>query len=100
MAIRKRCQRGVRHELGGVVRDALVHGIFAAHFDVAAERDGVDAVVGVAFAEAERRLPKPMANDLHAHAQPLGHGIVAELVDQDHESEDDDDGDSEVKNQT
>ena len=34
-----------------------------------------------------------MEKTLDPYAQPLGHGVVAELVDQDHEAEDDDDGD-------
>ena len=65
-----------------------VHGILAAHLDVAAERDRVDAVVGLAAAEADQPLAEADGELLHPHAQPLGHGIVAKLVDQDHEAQD------------
>ena len=74
------------HELARIVR-ALVHGVLAAHLDVAAERDGVDSIVGVAFAEADKPLAESNGELLHPHSQPLGHAIVAELVDQDHEAQ-------------
>ena len=79
------------HELARIV-GALVHGILAAHLDVAAERDGVDAVVGLASAEADQPLAESNGELLHSHAQQLGHGIVAKLVDQDHEAQNGDDG--------
>ena len=78
---------GMIHEFARIIR-ALVHGILAAHFDVAAERDGVDAIVGLAFAETHQPLAESDGELFHAHAQPLGHHIVAKLVDQDHEAED------------
>ena len=74
------------HELGGIV-GVLVHRIFAAHLHIAAERDGGDAVIGVAAAETDEALAEADGKHLDAHAQPLGHGIVAELVDEDHEPE-------------
>jgi hypothetical protein len=43
---------GVREEFRRIA-GALVHGILAAHLDVAAERDGADAVVGISLAVAE-----------------------------------------------
>ena len=76
-----------------------IHRIFAAHLDVAAERNGVDAVVGFAAAEAHKPFAESNGELLHAHAQQLGHGIVAELVDQDHEAKDGDhrnNGDKEI----
>src|ERR1700676_1175331 len=76
------------HELAGIV-GALVHRILAAHLDVATERDRVDSIVGVAFAEADQPLAESDGELLPPPppAQPLGHGIVAELVDQDHETQ-------------
>ena len=87
MAIRKRCQRGMREELTGIA-GALIHGILAAHFHVAAEGDGADAVVGVAAAEAEQALAKSDGENLDSHAQQLRDGVVAEFMNQNHESQD------------
>ncbi len=75
------------------IAGALVHGILATHLDVAAEWNGADAVVGVPFAEAEQPLAEPNGEDFDSYTQPLGHSIVAQLMDQDHEAEDDDDRD-------
>ena len=69
------------------IAGALVHGILAAHLHVTAQRNGVDAIVGFAFAEADQPLAESDGELLHANAQQLGHGIVAELVDQNHEPE-------------
>ncbi len=76
----------VGHELGRIA-GALVHGILAAHLHVAAQRDGVDAIVGVALAEADQPLAESNGELLHPDPQQLGHGIVAELVDQNHEAQ-------------
>ena len=69
----------VIHELARIVR-ALVHGILAAHFYVAAERDCVYAIVGLALAETHKPFAESDGELLHADAQPLGHHIVAKLV--------------------
>ena len=66
----------------------LVHRILATHLHVAAERNGVDAVIGLASPDAEQTFSESNSELLHTHAQQLGDGIVAELVDQNHESED------------
>ena len=83
---------GVIHELPGIV-GALIHGILAAHLDVAAEWDGVDAIVGLAAAESDQPSAEADGELLDAHPEPLSHGEVAKLVDQDHEAQDGDDGD-------
>ncbi len=72
------------HELAGIV-GALIHRILAAHLDVAAERQQVDAIVGFPSAEADQALAESNGELLYAHPQQLGHGKMAELVDQDHE---------------
>ena len=77
----------MRQELPGIA-GALIHGILAAHFHVAAERNGADAVVGVAAAEAEQALAKSDGENLDAHAQQLGDRVMAEFMDQNHESQD------------
>ena len=64
-----------------------IHRILAAHLDVAAQRDRVDAVVGLALAESDQPLAEADGKLLHPHPEPLGHGVVAELVDQDHEAQ-------------
>ena len=74
-------------KLGGIV-GALIHRVLAAHLYVTAERDGGDAVVGVSLAEADQPLAETNRKDLNPHPQQLGHRIVAELVDQDHEAQD------------
>ena len=45
------------------------------------------------IAEAEQALAEADGEDLDPHSQPFGNGIMAKFMDQDHESEDDDDGD-------
>ena len=45
------------------------------------------------IAEAEQALAEADREHLDPDAEPLGHRIVAELMDQDHEAENDDDGD-------
>ncbi len=82
----------MREKLRRITR-ALIHRIFAAHLHIAAQRDGADAVVGLAFPEAEQALAKANGKDLDPHSQPFGHGVVAKFVDQDHEAQNGDDGD-------
>ena len=81
----------VIEKLAGIV-GAIVHGILAAHFDVTTQRDRADAVIGVTLAEAEQAFSETDGEHLDPDPQPLGHGVVTEFVDQDHEPEDDDDG--------
>src|SRR6185312_11147127 len=79
----------MRHELARIAA-ALVHRIFPAHFDVAAKRQCVDAVIGVAFAKAEKPFAEADGKLLHPHAQQLGDRIVAKFMDQYHEANDND----------
>ncbi len=74
------------HEFRGIP-GTLIHGIFTAHLDVSAERDGADAVIGVAAAEAQQALTESDGEHLDAHAKQLGCRIMAPFVNQDHESQ-------------
>ena len=76
----------VIHELPRIVR-ALIHGVLAAHLDVAAKRDRIDSVVCLSPAEADQPLAEAYGKLLDPHSQPLGHRVVAKLVDQDHEAQ-------------
>ena len=76
----------VGEELGGIA-GALIHGVLAAHFYVAAERKGGEAVVGVSTLEAEKALAEADGKDFDTNAEELGRGIVAKLVNQDHETQ-------------
>ena len=71
------------------VAGAVVHGIFARHFDVAAEGQGVDAVVGFTFAEADEALAEADGKLLHAYAEIFGRDEMTQLVQKDHDAEDD-----------
>ncbi len=79
---------GVRVELAGVAGGGFA-GIVAGHLDVSAEGKGGDAVVGVAALEAEEAFAEADGEDLDADAAELGDGEVAELMDEDHDAEDD-----------
>jgi hypothetical protein len=67
--------------VGGV---DLLHVAHADDADVAARRDGLDAVLGLA--PAERPQPRPEAQEElgDLHARPFGHDEMAELVEHDH----------------
>ncbi len=92
IAIRKRCQREwFMNSRGSSERS--IHGILAAHLDVAAQRDRVDAVVRLAPAEANQPLAEADGELLHPHPEPLGHRKVAELVNQNHEAQNGNHGD-------
>ena len=78
---------GVIHEFPGII-SALIHRVLPAHLDVAAKRNGIDPVIRFALAEANEPLAESNGELLDAHPEPFGHGVVAELVDQDHEAED------------
>ncbi len=75
------------------IAGALIHGILAAHLDVAAQGNRADPIVGVSLAEAEQALAKADGENLDPDPQPFGNGIMAKFMNQDHESEDDDNGD-------
>ncbi len=59
---------------------ASVLGCFAGHLDVAAERDGADAVFRVAAAERQKLRAKAQREREDADADPSRHHEVAELV--------------------
>src|SRR5207248_5311481 len=82
----------MRHEFGGIA-GTVVERIFAAHLDVAAKRQHVDAVVGFAAAESPQPLAETDGELLHAHAEEFGGSKVAKFVDQHHDAEHHDDRD-------
>src|ERR1700751_1611273 len=73
-------------ELTGIA-GALVHGVFARHFHVAAQRNRADAVIGLALAETAQACAKANGKHFYADSEELGRSVMAELVDQDHEPE-------------
>ena len=77
----------MRHELRWI-SSARVHGVLATHLDVAAQRNCGNAVIRLASPKSEETFTKTNGEDLHAHAQQLGGGVVSKFVDQDHESQD------------
>ena len=79
---------GVGVELAGVAGGGFA-GIVAGHFDVSAEWKDGEAVVGVAAFEAEDALAEADGEGFDADAAELGDGEVAELMDEDHDAEDD-----------
>ncbi len=79
------------------IAGAVVHRVFARHLHIAAERNGGDAIVGVAFLEAQQALAKADGKHFHPDAEIFGGGVVAELMNQDHESEDDPHDDNGMK---
>ena len=60
----------------------------AGHLDVATERDSRDLVLGIAAAEADEAFAEADGKDLDADAAELGDGEVAELMDENHDAED------------
>ena len=90
--IRKRCHFGLERNSSGFAGHVLLGGV-AGHAHVAAQGDQRDAVVRVAFAEAEQALAEAEGEDEHADAEQLGHEEVPGLVREDQEAEDDDEAD-------
>src|SRR5450432_4536376 len=77
---------GMRHELTRVAC-GLVHGVFTAHFHVAAERDGANPIVSISPAETQKTWSEAHRKNFHADAQELGCGVVAPFVDHDHDAQ-------------
>jgi hypothetical protein len=77
----------MRHEL---VRSsgARFQRIFACHLDVSTKRQGTNAVVGDAAAEADQALAESDRKYVHSDAEAFSGGIVAKLMHQDHDAED------------
>ena len=82
-----RCHFDLRQEF---VRGAgaRVFRVLAGHLDVAAERDGADAVLGVAARERQHLRPEAQREREHADADPPGHQEMAELVHENQHAED------------
>ena len=77
------CGLGVVGLTGGVA------GFVAGHFDVAAEREEGDAVVRTAGAPSDDARAHADGEGFDGDTAELGDGEVAELVDEDHDAEDD-----------
>ena len=73
---------------------ALVLGGFAGHLDVAAERDGADAVLGVAALEGEQFRPEAERESQDADADPARHQEMSELVHEDQHAEHEHEGEN------
>src|SRR5215469_12162335 len=76
----------MRHKLARI-SGASVHRVLARHLDVAAKRKSADAVIGIAATESKQALAEAERKDLDAHSAQFGHGVVTELVHQDHYSQ-------------
>ncbi len=75
-------QKLFRSTIPGLVR------ILAGHLHVTAERDGADAVLGVAALKTEDFRAESEREREHADAEPLGHQVVTQLVHEDQHAED------------
>ncbi len=82
---------GMRGELSGIARSLVVAGWhhFAGHLDVPAERDEREAVIGVSALDAEEAFAEADGEYFDTNAAELGDGEVPELVNEDHDTEDD-----------
>src|ERR1700733_13588544 len=86
----------MREEFRGIAC-ALIHRILAAHLDVAAERNGADTVVCVAFSESQKAFPEANREHFDPNSKQFGGGIVSEFMNQDHEPQDRTDSDDSSK---
>src|SRR5207248_2947591 len=57
------------------IASALVHGVFATHLDVAAQRQSVQPIVGLATLESGQALSKADSELLDPYPKQLGCGI-------------------------
>src|SRR5277367_21699 len=69
------------------IAGTVIHGVFARHLNVAAQGQNVDAIVGAVFGEANQTLAEPDGELLNPDAKKFGGSIVAELMNENHESE-------------
>ncbi len=71
--------------------------VLAGHLDVAAQGQQADLVVGVAEFNAEETRAEAEGEGLDADPAELGDGKVAKLVDHNHDTDEDDEGDDIAK---
>ena len=69
-------------------------GGFAGHFDVAAQGQQADLVVGVAVLDAKEPGPESHGKGFDTHAAQLGDGEVTKFMDYHHHAYKDDEGDN------
>src|SRR5437016_7148567 len=55
--------------------------IFSGHFDVAAQRNGTNPVVRLAFAKSKKPRSKTHGESFHSYPEKLGHKKMAQLMD-------------------
>jgi len=67
----------------------LVSGLLAHHLDVAAEQDEGKTKIGFALLETEQAWPESEAERVHLHVEEARRPIMAELMNQDHDSDHD-----------
>src|SRR5713101_5619256 len=70
----------------------LVHRFLAYNLNLTAQRNRGDAIVSLAPAKAEQTLPKADGEYFDPNLEQFGRCIVAELMDQNHESQNHRDG--------
>ena len=70
----------------------LVRGLLASHLDVAPERQGTDPIIRIPVLEAKQTRPETERKHIDADAKVLGGQEVAELMDQNHDAQDEDHG--------
>ncbi len=87
------CQRGCEVNAPGSSAACSSPGSFAGHFDVAAQRQQADFVVGIAVFDAEQAGTEANGKRFDADTAELGNGKMSEFMDHHHESEEDDKGD-------
>ncbi len=79
------------HVVGGELPARFEHPL-AQELDVAAHGDQADAVVRIPLLDAEKAFSVPEGERLDPDADELGHEEVPELVDEDEDAEDDEEG--------
>src|SRR4051812_7520123 len=75
----------MRHELSRITGTRF-HGVLAGHPHIPAQRNGAYAVVGFTLAKSRQPGAKSNRKHLDPHTKPFGHGVVAKLMYQDHDS--------------
>ena len=87
-AMISRCQRGLLKEAARVA-GVLIARLFADHLHVAAEQHRGKPKIGLALVETEQPRAKSETERLHLHVEEARRPIMPELVDQDHDPDQD-----------
>jgi len=84
---------GQVHTFGVFGRGGDLVRSFAGHFDVAAEGQQADLIVGIAVFDAKEAWAKAYGEGFYPDAAEFGDGEVAKLMNDDHYAHKDDEGD-------